>query len=100
MTKSLVNPSVIIRRKLECVRNSVGVLAKQEGICAEDQLNISNLYRMIAQIDERHRNKLKFTDRVVIPLQRRALAADCLTPAERNALAKRVRGGGHHDPAA
>ncbi|WP_019999230.1 hypothetical protein ACQ0P8_06825 [Halodesulfovibrio aestuarii] len=96
----MMNPSVIVRRKLECVRNSVGVLAKQEGICVEDQLNISNLYRMIAQIDERHRNKLKLTGHVVIPLKRRALAADCLTTAERNELARRVCGGGHHDPAA
>lgn len=96
----MMNPSVIIRRKLECVRNSVEVLSKQEGITAEDRLNISNLYRMISLIDNRHRDKLKLNGHAVIPLRRKALAADCLTPAERRALAKRVHGGGHHDPAA
>lgn len=100
MTKSLVNPSVIIRRKLECVRNAVGVLTKQEGLSVEDQMNISNMYRMISQMDERHRKALNLSGHAVIPLNRRALAADCLTPAQRNTLAKRVLNGGHHDPAA
>ncbi|WP_430735498.1 hypothetical protein [Halodesulfovibrio aestuarii] len=96
----MINSSVIIRRKLECVRNSVGVLKNQQGITAEDELNISNIYRMIAQIDERHRHRLNLSGHVVIPLNRRALAADCLTAAERRGLADRIRKGGHHDPAA
>ena len=96
----MINPSVIIRRKLECVRNSADVLSKQDGITAEDRLNISNIHRMIYQIDERHRNNLKLSGHAVIPLRRTALAADCLTPAERVALANRVRNNGNHDPAA
>lgn len=96
----MINPSVIIRRKVECVRNSVGVLNKQEGITPEDEQNISNIYRMIAQIDERHRRKLNLSGHAIIPLNRRALAADCLNRAARRALANRVGTGGDHDPAA
>lgn len=96
----MTHPSVTIRRKLAGVRTSVGILKSQEGITAEDELNISNIYRMIAQIDERHRHRLNLSGQTIIPLRRRALAADCLTAAERRALANRIRNGEHHDPAA
>lgn len=96
----MTHPSVTIRRKLECVRNSVRVLKLQQGITAEDELNISNIDRMIAYIDERHRKALNLSGHAVIPLHRRALAADCLTSAERGALVARLNGGCDHDPAA
>lgn len=96
----MINPSVIIRRKAECVRNSVNVLGKQAGITIEDELNISSINRMLAQIDERHRDLLKLSGKAVLPARRRALAADCLTSAERSALKERLSGGGDHDPAA
>jgi len=97
----MTTPSVTIRRKLDNVRASVATFAKQEGLTAEDELNISNMYRMIEQIDARHRAKLNLSGNTVIPLRRRALAADCLNASERRALAERLLGnGGHHDPAA
>lgn len=96
----MTHPSVTIRRKLEVMRNAVRVLEQQEGLAAEDELNISNVYRMISQIDERHRKALNLSGRAVIPLNRRALAADCLTSAERGALIAKVSGGCDHDPAA
>lgn len=100
MTYPFKKPSVTILRKLECVRNSVDVMVQQEGLLPEDQLNISNIYRMISQIEERHRGELNFTNRTVIPLHRRALAADCLDASQRRALSEKVRLGGGHDPAA
>lgn len=99
MTTPQRQQSVTIRRKVENVRAAVKTLAKQAGLSEVDQLNISNMYRMIEQIDARHRAALKLSGHAVIPLHRKALAADCLDSAERNALKANLTGG-HHDPAA
>ncbi|MCG8529593.1 MAG: hypothetical protein MI749_02890 [Desulfovibrionales bacterium] len=91
--------SVVIRQKFSKIAQAVKSLQKVEGLSVQDEQDASAMTELVAKIDRRHQVELGFAPVSELPRNRRALAADCLSEAERKLLLKMVEDN-NHTPAA